>query len=103
MTDVAGKTAFITGGASGLGFATAKALAAKGAAVILADIAGAGAETAADALRTEGAHALGLQLDVTRAESWAHAGATARDFGPVRSLSVGRPGWREKWYKSGSV
>ena len=30
MTDVAGKTAFVTGGASGLGFATAKALAAKG-------------------------------------------------------------------------
>ena len=26
MTDVAGKTAFITGGASGLGFATARAL-----------------------------------------------------------------------------
>ena len=38
MTDVSGKTAFITGGASGLGFATARALVAKGARVILADI-----------------------------------------------------------------
>ena len=50
MTDVAGKTAFITGGASGLGLATAKALAAKGASVILADIDGAGADGAAEAL-----------------------------------------------------
>src|SRR3546814_17852369 len=94
MTDVAGKTAFITGGASGLGFATAKALAAKGAAVILADIDGAGAETAADALRSAGAHALGLKLDVTSEESWTAAGAKARDFGSVRVLfrNAGRGG-----------
>src|SRR3546814_17270839 len=44
MTDVAGKTAFITGGASGLGFATAKALVATGASVILPPIHGPGAE-----------------------------------------------------------
>ena len=86
MTDVAGKTAFITGGASGLGLATAKALAAKGAAVILADIDGAGAEQAADDLRREGADALGLQLDVTSEDSWAAAGERAREFGPVRIL-----------------
>jgi NAD(P)-dependent dehydrogenase (short-subunit alcohol dehydrogenase family) len=74
MTDVAGKTAFITGGASGLGLATAKALAAKGASVILADIDGAGADGAAETLRGEGANALGLQLDVTSEDSWAAAG-----------------------------
>jgi 2-polyprenyl-6-methoxyphenol hydroxylase-like FAD-dependent oxidoreductase len=78
MTDVAGKTAFITGGASGLGLATAKALAAKGASVILADIDAAGAENAAAELRSEGTNALGLQLDVTSEDSWAEAGAKAR-------------------------
>lgn len=86
MTDVASKTAFITGGASGLGLATARALAAKGAAVILADVDRDGAETAAETLRSDGAKALALQLDVTSEESWAEAGAKAREFGPVRIL-----------------
>lgn len=86
MTSVAGKTAFITGGASGLGFATAKALVAKGGAVILADIDGARAAAAAAELRQQGAIALGLQLDVTSEDSWEAAGAKARDFGTVRIL-----------------
>src|SRR3546814_2967189 len=60
MTDVAGKTAFITGGASGLGFANAKALVAKGASVILADIDGAGAAAAAAMLPGDGANPIGL-------------------------------------------
>lgn len=86
MTDVRGKTAFITGGASGLGLATARALVAKGARVILADIDGSGAEAAAAALCESGGEAIGLQLDVTDEASWAQAGDTARAFGPVRIL-----------------
>ena len=86
MTDVAGKTAFVTGGASGLGLATARALADKGARLILADIDGAGAEAAADSLRAAGVEAIGLQLDVTDEASWADAGAAAQAFGPVRIL-----------------
>ncbi|MDO9363124.1 MAG: SDR family NAD(P)-dependent oxidoreductase [Sphingopyxis sp.] len=86
MTDVAGKTAFITGGASGLGFATACALAAKGASVILADVDAERVEEAAATLRSEGAIALGLQLDVTSEDGWAAAGKAAREFGPVRIL-----------------
>ena len=86
MTDVAGKTAFVTGGASGLGLATTRALADRGARLILADIDGAGAETAAESLRAAGAEAMGLQLDVTDEASWADAGAAAQAFGPVRIL-----------------
>src|SRR3546814_12218111 len=66
--------------------ATARALAAKGARAILADIDGAGAIAAAEALRGEGADALGLQLDVTDEACWSKAGTAARDFGPVRIL-----------------
>lgn len=86
MTDVAGKTAFITGGASGLGLATARALAAKGASVILADVDADGAAAAAEGLSAAGARALGLKLDVTSEESWAQAGETAQAFGPVDIL-----------------
>jgi len=86
MTRVSGKTAFITGGASGIGLATARVLGERGARVILADIDGAGARRAAQSLRAEGRDALGLELDVTDEASWAKAGDAARDFGAVRIL-----------------
>lgn len=86
MMDVSGKLAFITGGASGLGFATASALAAKGAAVILADIDADRAAKAAETLRDQGAKALGIQLDVTNEQSWVSAGEQARAFGAVQIL-----------------
>lgn len=86
MMDVSGKIAFITGGASGLGLATAKALAAKGAAVVLADVDSAGVEAAAEELRERQIRALGITLDVTSEESWAEAGAKAREFGRVDIL-----------------
>lgn len=86
MTDIAGKTAFITGGASGLGFATAKALAVKGARIILADIDADGVEDAAARLRGSGGDAIAIQLDVTDETSWAAAGEKARAFGDVRIL-----------------
>ena len=86
MMDVSGKLAFITGGASGLGFATASALAAKGAGVILADIDADRAAKAAKTLRDQGANALGIQLDVTDEQSWVSAGEQARAFGAVQIL-----------------
>ncbi|WP_339822737.1 SDR family NAD(P)-dependent oxidoreductase [uncultured Parasphingorhabdus sp.] len=86
MMDVSGKLAFITGGASGLGFATASALAAKGAGVILADIDADRAAKAAETLRDQGAKVLGIQLDVTNEQSWVSAGEQARAFGAVQIL-----------------
>ena len=86
MTQVSGKTAFVTGGASGLGFAMAKALAGAGARLVLADVNEDGVKAAAATLRETGAEAIGLQLDVTDEAAWARVGEEANAFGPVRIL-----------------
>ena len=76
---VAGKKAFITGAAQGLGAAAAHKLAAEGARVALADINLAGAEQVADAINL--AHGKGvacaLHLDVTQEDQWVEALARA--------------------------
>ncbi len=58
------KVALVTGAASGMGLATAKAFAEAGAAVALADVNGDGARAAADALVAAGHKALGIRSDV---------------------------------------
>ncbi|HXZ53523.1 MAG TPA: SDR family NAD(P)-dependent oxidoreductase [Burkholderiales bacterium] len=60
-----GKTAVVTGAASGIGRATAETLAAAGAYVLLGDIAEAKGEEAAKAIRAAGGGADFLRLDVT--------------------------------------
>jgi NAD(P)-dependent dehydrogenase (short-subunit alcohol dehydrogenase family) len=78
--DVAGHAALISGGASGLGRATAAALAAAGVKVALLDIDGAAAEMAAKELG-----GLGLACDVTRADATEAAVAVAlAQHGPAR-------------------
>jgi NADP-dependent 3-hydroxy acid dehydrogenase YdfG len=86
MQALGGATAFITGGASGIGLATAKALAVKGVRLVLADIDEDRVREAADDLRTQGAEALPLKLDVTDEAAWARVGQAAQAFGPVRLL-----------------
>ena len=59
------KTAFVTGGAAGMGRALCNALASRGARVVIADIKGEEAERAASELISKGFTACAITLDVT--------------------------------------
>jgi len=59
-----GRVAWVTGAASGIGRASAKELAARGARVACADLNGAGAESVAKEISQAGGEAFGLALDV---------------------------------------
>ncbi|MBB3999421.1 glucose 1-dehydrogenase [Aureimonas pseudogalii] len=63
--DFSGKVALVTGGASGMGLAAARAFAAAGAAVAIADRNGEAARAAAAALADIGHKAIGIGCDVT--------------------------------------
>ena len=66
--DVAGKTAVITGGASGIGLATARRLAGAGARLVLGDVEGGALKAAVASLSDEGAQVEGVECDVARLE-----------------------------------
>lgn len=84
MTDIAGKTAFITGGAGGLGKAMARAFAAKGAKIMLADIDREGLDTAKAELASMGAEVASVVCDVKDAGAVKMAAdATIAQFGKV--------------------
>lgn len=68
--DFAGRTALVTGGASGIGLACAELLAARGARIVLADLDAARTQDAAAAL---GAHALAFDVADRAAVADAHA------------------------------
>lgn len=70
---VQGKTALVTGAASGIGRAAAIKLARHGAAVLCADIAADTAREVAAGIRDEGAVATACRLDVTSEADWEEA------------------------------
>ena len=81
---IQGQAAIVTGGASGLGAATARELASRGAQVAILDRNGAGAQALAAEI---GPAALGIECDITSAASVEQALATARAaHGPARLL-----------------
>lgn len=81
--DLNGTSALVTGGASGLGAATAQALSARGARVVLADLDR--QQDKGDALAKEIGGAF-VPCDVTDPEQVTAAVETAREMGPFRSL-----------------
>ena len=82
ITDFVGKVAVITGGASGIGYATARALAREGARLVLADIEQATLDRAVAELAHAGAQVIGVRTDVgERASMRALADRTWERFG----------------------
>lgn len=76
------QVALITGGASGMGLATAKAFAEAGAAVALADVNGEAVKAQADALVAAGHKAIGIRCDVSdMAQVKAMVNETVATFG----------------------
>lgn len=64
-TSLTGKVAVVTGAASGIGKQIALTLAGAGAAVAIADLNQAAADSVADQIRSDGGRALGIVMDVT--------------------------------------
>ncbi len=69
MEQLQNRVAVITGGASGIGFATAEALAREGARIVLADIEEKSLATAAEKIRALGVKAEGVVCDVSSRKS----------------------------------
>ncbi len=85
MRDFAGRTAFVTGGANGIGLGLARALLAEGCKVAIADIR---ADAIAKALESlDNQQAMGVELDVSSREAFAKAADEVEEnFGPVSLL-----------------
>jgi NAD(P)-dependent dehydrogenase (short-subunit alcohol dehydrogenase family) len=85
MKDFAGRTAFVTGGANGLGLGLVRALLAQGCNVAIADIRPAHIDAALEAL--DDPHAMGVPVDVSsRADLARTAEAVEAKFGVVSLL-----------------
>jgi NAD(P)-dependent dehydrogenase (short-subunit alcohol dehydrogenase family) len=84
MDELGGKTAVITGGASGIGRAMAERFAVERMRLVLADIDGEALDQAVEELRSGGAEAIGVLTDVTDAAAvQALAGAAVEAYGAV--------------------
>ena len=84
MQTLSGKTAFITGGAGGIGFAMARAFLAEGMQVAIADVDGEALASAEQALAGSNARVMAVQLDVTNREQYAEVAKQVIDeLGPV--------------------
>lgn len=86
-TDLRGKTAVITGGASGVGRCMCELFARQGMNVVMADVEATALEKASAALREEGLNVVGIQADVTSEESMVALELASREaFGNVHIL-----------------
>ena len=97
--DINGASAIVTGGASGIGAATARILAAKGAKVVVADL----QEDKGHAVATEIGGAF-CKVDVTKTDDIINAVEMAKSMGPLRVLvnSAGI-GWAQRTVGKGGT
>lgn len=106
--ELEGKVAVITGGASGIGLATARRFAGAGASLVLGDIEEATLDAAVADLRAEGASVVGVRVDVTiesevvalREAALAHFGAAHLVFnnaGVAAGAAIGTPTAVWRW------
>jgi NAD(P)-dependent dehydrogenase (short-subunit alcohol dehydrogenase family) len=87
MKDFAGKTAFVTGGAGGIGFAMARTFGRCGMKVAIADVEADTCAKAVETLKSEGITAIGMSCDVSDREQYAQAAeSTLAEFGKVHIL-----------------
>jgi meso-butanediol dehydrogenase / (S,S)-butanediol dehydrogenase / diacetyl reductase len=87
MPDLAGHTAVVTGGGSGIGAETCAVLARYGAAVAVSDIDESSARTVAERIRAEGGSVLAVRHDVRDLDSGREmVGTVERDLGPIDIL-----------------
>lgn len=87
MLDLKGKVAVITGGAGGVGFALARALAGEGTRIAIADIDQAAIDASVNELKKSGCDVIGVKTDVTKQESVDElADAVFAKFGNVHLL-----------------
>ncbi|RJO76452.1 SDR family oxidoreductase [Nocardia panacis] len=106
MTDLSGRSALVTGGASGIGAACAKALAARGATVTIADVDDIGAKRlakeldgkawAVDLLEVEALESLSLEVDILVNNAGVQRIDPIQDFPPeqfrrIQTLMVEAP------------
>ena len=90
--DITGSSAIVTGGASGIGAAVARALAAKGAKVVIADLNAAQGEALAEEVG-----GLFAQVDVTRTDQVAAAVEAAGEIAPLRvCVNSAGIGWAQR-------
>jgi NAD(P)-dependent dehydrogenase (short-subunit alcohol dehydrogenase family) len=89
MLDVSGKTAFITGGASGMGWGMAKAFAEAGMKVVIADIRQDALDEAMAGFSKTNLAVHAVKLDVTDREGWVKAADEAEaQFGNIHVLCL---------------
>jgi NAD(P)-dependent dehydrogenase (short-subunit alcohol dehydrogenase family) len=87
MQELQGKSAFITGGANGIGRAMAESFAREGVAIAIADIDIKAAAKTCKELERSGAHAIPIEFDVTSEESVSDALVKANEtLGPIHLL-----------------